>query len=173
MTPITLITSSITFTLKNLHHKSTSASSSFPLQGKLSLSLFSLLHSEHCCYSSTFIFNFRTRVLFEDLYCQMGKSKNEEYENKEKEGIKKSHYFMVFISSLLISITGGSLLGWWLHKYHPTNKQLWMVPFGLILLFTPFIVCLSVIISGPAIHKNDEEDVLNINQRIQPLDRLF
>ncbi|XP_022632692.1 uncharacterized protein LOC111240910 [Vigna radiata var. radiata] len=115
----------------------------------------------------------RTRVLFEDLYCQMGKSKNEEYENKEKEGIKKSHYFMVFISSLLISITGGSLLGWWLHKYHPTNKQLWMVPFGLILLFTPFIVCLSVIISGPAIHKNDEEDVLNINQRIQPLDRLF
>ncbi|BAT98157.1 hypothetical protein LR48_Vigan11g022400 [Vigna angularis] len=102
----------------------------------------------------------------------MGTSKvvgDEEYENKEKQGMKKSHYFMVFISSLLISISGGSLLGWWLHKYHPANKQLWMVPFGLILLFTPFIVCLSVIISGPAIHKNDEEDVLNTNQRIHPL----
>jgi len=93
---------------------------------------------------------------------------NEECENKEKEGMTKSHYLMIFISSLLISITGGSLLGWWLHKYHPTNAQLWMVPFALILLFTPAIVSLSVIMSGPSIHKNDEEDVLNTNQRIHP-----
>jgi len=98
---------------------------------------------------------------------------DEECEYKEKQGITKSCYLMVFISSLLISITGGSLLGWWLHKYHPTNRQLWMVPFGLILLFTPAIVCLSLIISGPSIPTNEEEDVFNTNQRIQPLTNSF
>ncbi|ESW07300.1 hypothetical protein PHAVU_010G118200 [Phaseolus vulgaris] len=89
---------------------------------------------------------------------------NEECEYKEKQGTTKPYYFMVFISSLLISIIGGSLLGWWLHKYHPTNRQLWMVPFGLIFLFTPAIVCLSLVLSGPSIPKNEEHDVLNMNQ---------
>ncbi|CAJ1950515.1 unnamed protein product [Sphenostylis stenocarpa] len=94
---------------------------------------------------------------------------NGEYEYKENQGLTKSYYLVVFISSLLISTIGGSLLGWWLHKYHPTNRQLWMVPFSLILLFTPAIVCFSLIISGFRVSKNEEEDVLSMSQRIHPL----
>ena len=90
---------------------------------------------------------------------------------KENQGITKSYYLIIFISSLLISIIGGSMLGWWLHKYHPTNRQLWMVPFGLILLLTPVLVWLSLIISDLCISKKEEEDVLKTNQqRIHPLD---
>ncbi|RDY01147.1 hypothetical protein CR513_15566, partial [Mucuna pruriens] len=84
---------------------------------------------------------------------------------KENQGITKPYYVMIFISSLLLSITGGSMLGWWLHKYHPKNRQLWMVPFGLILLFTPVIVWFSLIISDLCIPKNEDEDVyMIINQ---------
>nr|KYP59127.1 hypothetical protein KK1_014556 [Cajanus cajan] len=94
---------------------------------------------------------------------------NGEYDYKENQGITKPSYMMMFISSLLISIVGGSLLGWWLYKYHPTNRQLWMVPFGLILFLTPVIVWLSLIISDLCISTNKEEDVLRMNQRIHPL----
>ncbi|KAK7389755.1 hypothetical protein VNO78_25048 [Psophocarpus tetragonolobus] len=95
---------------------------------------------------------------------------NGDYEYyKENQGITKS-YYLIFILSLLISIIGGSLLGWWLHKYHPTNRQLWMVPFSLILFFTPVIVWLSLIIPDLFSSKNEQEDVYNMNQRIHPLD---
>ncbi|KHN06351.1 hypothetical protein D0Y65_016949 [Glycine soja] len=105
----------------------------------------------------------------------MGKPKeveNGDYEYyKENQRITKSYYLIIFISSLLISIIGGSMLGWWLHKYHPTNRQLWMVPFGLILLLTPVIVWLSLIISDMFISKNEEEDVFKMKkQSIHPLD---
>ncbi|TKY64133.1 hypothetical protein E2542_SST14023 [Spatholobus suberectus] len=96
---------------------------------------------------------------------------NGDYDYKENQGITtKPYYLVIFILSLLVSIVGGSLLGWWLHKYHPKNRQLWMVPFGLILLLTPVIVWFSLIISDLCISKNEEEDVFKMNQRIHPLD---
>lgn len=80
-------------------------------------------------------------------------------------------YLVILVLSLLISIAGGSLLLWWLYKYHPTNRQLWMVPFGLILFFTPVIVWFSLIISDLCISKSEEEDAFKMNQqRIHPLD---
>ncbi|KAG5044517.1 hypothetical protein JHK87_008432 [Glycine soja] len=59
---------------------------------------------------------------------------------------KSSSCLFILFSSLLISIAGGSMLGFWLHKYHPSNTQLWMVPFGFLLFLTPLFICLSVII---------------------------
>lgn len=39
------------------------------------------------------------------------------------------------------------MLGWWEHQYHPGNRQLWMVPVGLILFLTPLFAWLSLVIS--------------------------
>ncbi|CAL0318021.1 unnamed protein product [Lupinus luteus] len=75
-------------------------------------------------------------------------------EYTEKSRIKKL-YLMILVLSVLITIAGGSLLGWWLYKYHPTNKQLWMVPFSLILFLTPLIVWFSLFISDLCISKNE------------------
>ena len=101
--------------------------------------------------SEQFYFKFQGQASSFKVFNLMGTPRdfeNGDYEYyKENQGITKSYYLIIFISSLLISIIGGSMLGWWLHKYHPTNRQLWMVPFGLILLLTPVLVWLSLIIS--------------------------
>lgn len=52
-----------------------------------------------------------------------------------------------FLGSVLISLIGGLLLSYWEFKYHGTNSELWMVPVGLILFFTPVIVWSSVAVS--------------------------
>ncbi|KAI6707803.1 hypothetical protein NL676_010765 [Syzygium grande] len=46
-----------------------------------------------------------------------------------------------------VSLAGGLMLGWWEHQYHPNNRQLWMVPVGLILFLTPLFAWLSLVIS--------------------------
>ena len=46
-----------------------------------------------------------------------------------------------------MSMIGGLMLVWWDLEYHPTNSELWMVPFGLILMVTPLIVWFSAFIS--------------------------
>lgn len=66
-------------------------------------------------------------------------------------------YMVIFVFSLLISMFGGSLLVWWLHKYHSTNRQLWMVPFSLIFFLTPLIIWFSLFISHLCISKSDEK----------------
>ncbi|BFG22248.1 hypothetical protein Pyn_38284 [Prunus yedoensis var. nudiflora] len=58
--------------------------------------------------------------------------------------------------SILVSVAGGLMLGWWEYQYHPTNRQLWMVPFGLILFATPVIVCFSVMASDICNLKDDD-----------------
>jgi hypothetical protein len=63
-------------------------------------------------------------------------------DNKKSKWITKLPYLLILFTSLFISIVGGCVLGWWLHKYHPTNSQLWMVPFGFVLFLTPIIVLL-------------------------------
>ncbi|KAK7292860.1 hypothetical protein RJT34_15715 [Clitoria ternatea] len=92
-------------------------------------------------------------------------------EYKKRQGLAKPYNLIICIMSLLISIGGGCLLGWWLHKYHPTNRQLWMVPFGLIVFLTPLIVCFSLFFSDLCVSDiNEEEDGFKmINQRIHPL----
>ena len=86
--------------------------------------------------SILFSFNFR-----------MGSNENEGgYYKKSRWITKPSSCLLILFSSLLISIAGASMLGWWLHKYHPSNTQLWMVPFGFLLFLTPLIICLSVIL---------------------------
>nr|KYP71983.1 hypothetical protein KK1_011268 [Cajanus cajan] len=74
-------------------------------------------------------------------------------EGEENGGYNKSRsrsrscFFILFLSFLLLlSIAGALVLGWWLHKYHPTNTQLWMVPFGFLLFLTPLIISLSLIL---------------------------
>ncbi|KAL4354176.1 hypothetical protein GQ457_06G019340 [Hibiscus cannabinus] len=49
--------------------------------------------------------------------------------------------------SFLVSLGGGLLLGWWEYEYHPENRQLWMVPFGLILFSTPLIIWFAIFVS--------------------------
>uniref|UniRef100_A0A5B7CAY8 Transmembrane protein n=1 Tax=Davidia involucrata TaxID=16924 RepID=A0A5B7CAY8_DAVIN len=78
----------------------------------------------------------------------MGSYKEERYVTcykLEKSTVKKA--CIACLASFLISMVGGLVLGWWKFKYHPTNSQLWMVPFGLILFVTPVIVGLSVSVS--------------------------
>lgn len=93
--------------------------------------------------------------------------------NESKRIITKQ-YMMILVFSLLISMLGGSLLGWWHHKYHSTNRQLWMVPFGLIFFLTPLIIWFSLFISHLFISKSDEEleDASNMSHLIQihPMD---
>jgi len=65
--------------------------------------------------------------------------------NKSRWLTKPSCWCVLFMS-LLVSIAGGLVLGWWLHKYHPSNTQLWMVPFGFLLFLTPLIICLALVL---------------------------
>ncbi|XAR62923.1 hypothetical protein NMG60_11022662 [Bertholletia excelsa] len=67
----------------------------------------------------------------------------------EKREDRKSKYRDIVggLASLSISMVGGVMLYWWAQKYHPRNRQLWMVPFGLILLATPVVVLFSVFVS--------------------------
>ncbi|KAI4328967.1 hypothetical protein L6164_021277 [Bauhinia variegata] len=96
----------------------------------------------------------------------MGK---ESTEGEESRKISMA-YLMIFFLSLLICVTGGSVFGWWLYKYHPTNRQLWMVPFSLIFLFTPLMIWLSLHVSELCISsKSDEEQVSKVTRRIHPL----
>lgn len=97
----------------------------------------------------------------------MGSSLEEGVENGgcNKKSQKKLNRCMIlaFMSLFLVAIIGSFILGWWIYKYHPTNSELWMVPFGLILLITPVIVSLSLIISGPSLSQKEEEDEEKVN----------
>lgn len=50
-------------------------------------------------------------------------------------------------SLLLACIVGAALLLWWTLEFHRDNRQLWMVPVGLILMGTPAVVWFSVVAS--------------------------
>ncbi|KAH7686754.1 hypothetical protein IHE45_04G124900 [Dioscorea alata] len=45
---------------------------------------------------------------------------------------------------LTMSVAGAGLLVWWALAFHPSNKQLWMVPSGLIIFATPIFVLLAL-----------------------------
>lgn len=67
--------------------------------------------------------------------------------------------------SILVSVAGGILLGWWEYQYHPSYRQLWMVPFGLILFATPVIVWFSLVVS----HVCNSKDGDNGTRMSQPV----
>ncbi|XVE73644.1 hypothetical protein DITRI_Ditri11bG0135000 [Diplodiscus trichospermus] len=60
--------------------------------------------------------------------------------------IVKTHIACLW--SFLVSLAGGLMLAWWEYEYHPTNRQLWMVPFGLILFATPLIIWFAIFVSN-------------------------
>ena len=47
---------------------------------------------------------------------------------------------LAYACLLLTSLAGAALLVWWATQFHPDNRQLWMVPLGLILTGTPVVV---------------------------------
>ncbi|KAJ0964087.1 hypothetical protein J5N97_029209 [Dioscorea zingiberensis] len=50
--------------------------------------------------------------------------------------------------SILAIAGGGAILVWWALAFHPSNKQLWMVPLGLVLLGTPLVAGFSLLASS-------------------------
>ncbi|CAJ2631266.1 unnamed protein product [Trifolium pratense] len=93
------------------------------------------------------------------MQLNMGTNDEEENgDNKKSKWFTKLPYLLILFTSFFISIiVGGCVLGWWLHKYHPTNSQLWMVPFGFVLFLTPIIVLFSMIVPDLCISKSDKE----------------
>ncbi|KAJ7963441.1 Group XV phospholipase [Quillaja saponaria] len=79
-------------------------------------------------------------------------------------------WLVAYLLSLCISLVGGFVIGWWMYKYHPTNSELWMVPFGLILLVTPVFIWFSVIISDLFTSKNEDDKAYGKSQRVRPVD---
>lgn len=71
------------------------------------------------------------------------KEKEMDYERIQK----LANTSVVLLWSFFISLGGGLTLVWWELEYHSTNRQQWMVPFGLIMLVTPVIVCFSLFVS--------------------------
>lgn len=61
------------------------------------------------------------------------------------------------VGAFSISMVGGVMLTCWEMKYHQSNSQLWMVPFGLILLATPVVVWLSIFVSDILGSKKEED----------------
>ncbi|KAE7999305.1 hypothetical protein FH972_003750 [Carpinus fangiana] len=70
-----------------------------------------------------------------------------DHDHKENQEIRLKTCIVYNSWSLMVSMIGGLTLGWWEYEYHSTNSQLWMVPFGLILLLTPLLVWFSVFVS--------------------------
>ena len=88
----------------------------------------------------------RLRTGFSSLF-SMGSYDPEEKEVDYERIQKLAKASVVLLWSFFISLVGGLTLVWWELEYHSTNSQLWMVPFGLIMLVTPVIVCLSLFVS--------------------------
>lgn len=63
------------------------------------------------------------------------------------------------LASLSISMVGGLMLLWWETHYHPANRQLWMVPFALILLVTPLFVCSAAFFSDLSNHESSDTTI--------------
>lgn len=68
----------------------------------------------------------------------MGSGRNGVEEVPKK--LKTQTLIALILSSILVSILGGIVLVYWIIKYHPKNRELWMVPVGLLLFTTPPLV---------------------------------
>ncbi|MBA0548723.1 hypothetical protein Golob_019805, partial [Gossypium lobatum] len=77
----------------------------------------------------------------------MGSDEEERLERKSEELKKIVDTCIACLWSFLVSLSGALMLGWWGYEYHPTNSQLWLVPFGLILFVTPLIIWFAIFVS--------------------------
>ncbi|KAF8024529.1 hypothetical protein BT93_F1644 [Corymbia citriodora subsp. variegata] len=78
----------------------------------------------------------------------MGSSSTDENIGQEEAGKKGRRWIGCGCGwAFAVSMAGGLMLGWWEHQYHRSNRQLWMVPVGLILFLTPLFAWLSLVIS--------------------------
>uniref|UniRef100_A0A803KZT9 Uncharacterized protein n=1 Tax=Chenopodium quinoa TaxID=63459 RepID=A0A803KZT9_CHEQI len=68
----------------------------------------------------------------------MGVERNGVEEVPRKRKIQK--ILALLLLATLVSMIGGVVLVYWVIKYHPKNRELWMVPFGLVLFTTPPLV---------------------------------
>ncbi|KAK0580690.1 hypothetical protein LWI29_005109 [Acer saccharum] len=111
------------------------------------------------------IFFISLRVIISGIVLgfEMGISyKEERFEAKQQGGSQSSQETtktcMVCLWSLLVSLTGGLILGFWEYHYHQTNSQLWMIPFSLIMLVTPVMVWFAVLVSDVCNSKFNNKD---------------
>ncbi|PRQ58580.1 putative ATP-synthase-associated protein [Rosa chinensis] len=98
----------------------------------------------------------------------MGSYKEDEdtsYSDLERSVVKRR---AACFGSILVSVAGGLLLGWWEYQYHPSYRQLWMVPFGLILFATPVIVWFSLVVSHIC-NSKDGDNGTRVSQPVYPL----
>lgn len=79
----------------------------------------------------------------------------------------KSSYVSCFWL-FLVSIAGGVVLGWWEIVFRPSNSQLWMVPFGLVVLLTPVVIFFTVFISDLCNSSDDASQKLE-KQSVAPV----
>lgn len=49
---------------------------------------------------------------------------------------------------VLVSVSGGFVMGWWAIWLHGSQNQQWMVPFSLVLMIAPIFILISVSISS-------------------------
>ncbi|CAK9319195.1 unnamed protein product [Citrullus colocynthis] len=75
-----------------------------------------------------------------------GVMKGEGEQKKQKN--RKLKVVWVCVVLVLVSVSGAFLMGWWAVRFHRTQKQQWMVPFGLVLMIAPIFVLISVFISS-------------------------
>ncbi|KAF3325075.1 hypothetical protein FCM35_KLT11232 [Carex littledalei] len=78
---------------------------------------------------------------------------------KQQQNLKQDHQLhpkpvspdnptkVLAICSLLVFLSGTAVIVCWSILFHPSNRQLWMVPFGLVLIGTPITVWCSVLAS--------------------------
>lgn len=83
----------------------------------------------------------------EEAGTAMESAMKEEREGKRKENLKSS-MMKTWVSMAVTSMMGGLVFGWWEFQFHSTNRQLWMVPFGLVFMIAPIFVMMSVLISS-------------------------
>ncbi|KAM3746658.1 hypothetical protein ACB098_06G218000 [Castanea mollissima] len=96
------------------------------------------------------------------------KEGKEESHGERKERVKSC---IVYSWSLMVSMIGGLTMGWWEYEYHRTNRQLWMVPFGLVLLITPPFVWFSIFVSDWCSSKGeDAPSTTATSQPVRPLE---
>lgn len=85
----------------------------------------------------------------EEAGFQMESAMKEEDRDKKRNGNMKSCKIATWVISMVVAcLMGGLVFGWWVFQFHPTNRQLWMVPFSLVLMIAPIFVMMSLLISA-------------------------
>lgn len=77
---------------------------------------------------------------------------------------KTQKLLVLLLSSTLVSMVGGVILVYWIINYHPHNRELWMVPFGLIMFTTPPLVWFISIFADFCCPKEDQLGVSELSQ---------